>query len=776
MKLSYRASCGNALKVIVAEKADAGRRIAYFLSNGTQKSKKKDGLSYIEFKSGEEDYALVSLSGHIVELDFPKTMNDWSSVDLKELIHAEIKKNLRNKTAGNTLLNFGSGGNEFIVATDYDREGELIGAEALELAGIERSKSGTRVSRAKFSALTREEIENAFASRISMDYDLADSASAREEIDLIWGAVLTRFFSVSTKRLGKDFLSVGRVQTPTLALIVDREKEIINFKVEPFWKVQVTFSKKGNFLGNYDKNPIFEKKVADSVLSEVDGKNGKVLSYQMEVLRIAKPPPFNTTEFLREASRIGIGPARAMAIAENLYVRGIISYPRTDNTVYQRSISLIGVLKKLQKGEFKDDVTKVLEQDSIRPSRGRMEATDHPPIYPVSVPKQGELRSDAHKIYELVVRRFLATLYREGHREVRKSQIQISEHKFNTEGSKVVDPGWLSLYPYRKVSESFHPDLKEGEDVKAIKWEIVEDHTKPPPRYDSAGMLKLMEDLRLGTKSTRHDILQKLQDRGFIEGNPIRPTHLGMGFVDAIKTINSPISKPEMTATLEEDMDRITKKEITKEAVVSESRDMLSTVLEEFVSNRERIVEVINTSARMGDVVGECPEHHRDLILLKSRNSAKIKCSEEGCKIDYYVPSNALIKLEEKQCPVCTLPMIRVIRRGQAPEIKCVNPACEQNVKSASMGQCPVDSGTLIVRQSRSGKRFLGCSNYPKCTQTYSLPQKGFISQIGEVCPHCGAPILVSARKGYRWKFCPKIDCEFNGKKNGGKKSEKVKT
>ncbi|EQD79516.1 DNA topoisomerase, type IA, central domain protein, partial [mine drainage metagenome] len=172
----------------------------------------------------------------------------------------------------------------------------------------------------------------------------------------------------------------------------------------------------------------------------------------------------------------------------------------------------------------------------------------------------------------------------------------MSEHSFNSEGSKIIDEGWLSLYPYRKVSESYHPDLEEGEKVKAVKWEMVEDHTKPPPRYDAASLLKLMESLRLGTKSTRHDIIQKLQDRGFIQGNPVRPTHLGIGFIQAIKLINSPISKPEMTARLEEDMDRITRKEVSKQDVVNESRDMLTNVLNDFISSRQRIVEVINSS------------------------------------------------------------------------------------------------------------------------------------------------------------------------------------
>ena len=148
-------------------------------------------------------------------------------------------------------------------------------------------------------------------------------------------------------------------------------------------------------------------------------------------------------------------------------------------------------------------------------------------------------------------------------------------------------------------------------------------------------------------------------------------------------------AKAEMTAKLEEDMDRITKREISKESVVRESQEMLDSVLKEFMNNREKIVEVINSSAKMGDVVGKCPIHSTDLVLMKSRDSAKIKCATSGCRIDFYVPTNALVKVEEKKCPECSLPLIRIIRKGQAPETKCIDPGCVYNTKNSSLGKCP---------------------------------------------------------------------------------------
>ena len=762
------------LTLIIAEKADAARRISYFLSDGGSKQKKAKGLSYIEF--GEGDHTVViPLSGHIIEIDFPKELNDWKSVNLSTLVDSKILKNVKNRTAYNTLKHFAPEADRIIIATDYDREGELIGVEALDiiLSEIRHLDRKPQILRAKFSALTGEEIRQAFSDPITVDYNLADSAEAREEIDLIWGAVLTRFFSLAAHRYGKNFLSIGRVQTPTLALIVKREKEIMEFKPEPYWRILVTFFKKGAFQGEYEGGNIREEETARNIFDAINGKDGVTKEFEKHLERIGKPSPFNTTDFLREASRIGVPPAKAMSIAELLYTRGYISYPRTDNTVYQRSISLRSVLNKLVGSEFSEDVKKVLSQEKIVPSRGRTEAMDHPPIYPVNAVKKGVLKGDYAKIYELILRRFLATLYIAGEREIKEALITIGEHNFKTRGVRITNPGWLELYPYRRIEEFYHPDLEKGEAVKATEWNMVKEETKPPRRYDMASLLKTMEELSLGTKSTRHDIIGKLQDRGFIEGNPVKPTNLGIGLIDSVTTVKSRISEPEMTAELEGEMDRIAGKEMKKEDVVAQSRTMLHSVLSDFKNRESDIKDTINVSLKRGEILGKCPFHDRNIILLKNRDFYTVKCEDESCRINFNMPGRSLIQLLEDRCPICSLPKIKVIRKGQSPDIRCINPKCDFNRTKDSFGECPSDGGSLVVRQSRYGKRFLGCSNYPDCKVTYALPQMGVLSLTGEKCPYCSAPLIIMTGKGRKWKFCPKIDCEYNGKKKKGEKNKK---
>ncbi|EQD77880.1 DNA topoisomerase III beta, partial [mine drainage metagenome] len=340
-------------------------------------------MSYIEFQKDNDEYYVVPLSGHIIEIDFPSTLKDWKPEILKKLIGSAIEKKIKNKRASESLIYTANDSQRIIVATDYDREGELIGVEALEIIkGKNRSLKG-EILRAKFSALTGTEIKDAFSEPIQVDYNLSDSAAAREEIDLLWGAVLTRYFSIITGRMGKDFLSIGRVQTPTLAIIVKRELEIETFVPRPYWVISVEFFKEIPFRGTLEEGPIFEEDRANKILESIQGKNGIVISFEKKDERIARPPPFSTTDFLREASRIGVQPGKAMKIAENLYVKGYISYPRTDNTVYQRSIPLKAIAEKFLESDFKKEAQLVLSQEKIRPTRGRTETTDHPPIYPV---------------------------------------------------------------------------------------------------------------------------------------------------------------------------------------------------------------------------------------------------------------------------------------------------------------------------------------------------------------------------------------------------------
>src|SRR5205807_10102389 len=214
-------------RLIVTEKFNAAVRIATILSDGKAKRTNVEGTSVFEFSQGEDRVQVVGLRGHIINLDYPDALNDWARVDLKELVWAEPQKVVTAGKIGAALKVLAAQADEVVIATDFDREGELIGVEALGL--IREARPEIRVRRARFSALTKWDIEDAFANLVDVDYPLASSAEPRQSVDLASGAVLTRFVSIASRQLARYFLSVGRVQSPTPPLPQDRQREIGNF-------------------------------------------------------------------------------------------------------------------------------------------------------------------------------------------------------------------------------------------------------------------------------------------------------------------------------------------------------------------------------------------------------------------------------------------------------------------------------------------------------------------------------------------------------------------
>ncbi|MBR3409459.1 MAG: topoisomerase I, partial [Candidatus Methanomethylophilaceae archaeon] len=290
-------------KLIITEKANAARRISTILSDGQSHSATSGGVTVISFETGGDEYKVVSLRGHIIELDYSKQYNDWSAVSPVDLVYAEQVKTVRVKSILNTIRSIAEESDEVIIATDYDREGELIGMETVRAIGVyQEGASGCTldgkiaVKRAKFSALTKGEVEAAFSDLADPDKKLADAAETRQIVDLSWGAVLTRLISLSSGQVGKNFMSVGRVQSPTLKLLVDRHEEIEKFVPVPFWDVVGKFGMLA-FKGNHEGNHFWNKEEADAVMSKIsEEKEGTVVEYEVSPKEEYKPAPFDTTQ------------------------------------------------------------------------------------------------------------------------------------------------------------------------------------------------------------------------------------------------------------------------------------------------------------------------------------------------------------------------------------------------------------------------------------------------------------------------------------------------
>lgn len=752
--------------LIIAEKSNAARRIATILSDGKSRKTNIGGIPVFVFSKDDDEYSVVGLRGHVVQLDYPKEMNDWSKVDLKKLIFTPPIKKITASKLINAIRELAERSDEVIIATDYDREGELIGLETVRIIGIDMS----RVKRAKFSALTKHEIERAFKNLVTPDERLAASAESRQIIDLAWGASLTRLISLASGQTGHNFLSVGRVQSPTLSLIVNRHREIENFVPEPYWIIKARFEDSREFNGEHSENPFWEKRRASEIMKKLEGESEGIVEKYDVAERMEYPPsPFNTTTMLAEASKIGLSPAKAMKIAEDLYTDGYISYPRTDNTVYPGSLSLKHILEQLKYSEFAREAEELLSQPSIRASRGKVQTTDHPPIHPVAGATKQKLRGDRWKLYELIVRRFLATVAPPSKAEERTCHISVNGELFVATGYQIKEMGWRKYYTYWKVRESVLPPLEMGERVKVISVNLEEKETKPPSRYTQGKLIQEMERLGLGTKSTRHEIIQKLYDRKYVEGSDLVPTATGIAVVESLEKHAKMITESEMTAALERDMERISTGETTLQEVVKESQEMLSDILGVMQDHKEQIGREIRQALREQNFIGKCPKCGNDLRIIRTRKGTFIGCSGyPECTETYPIPRSAKVEITNENCDKCGLPKIRVIRKGQPVSIQCINPKCESNLKKNTLGKCPKCGGELRIIYSRNGKRFVGCSGYPDCDQTYPLYQRGHIISTNKQCPYCGLPVIKIKNGKRETEICINPDCGGKNKSTKG--------
>ncbi|MBU2565389.1 MAG: DNA topoisomerase I [Candidatus Thermoplasmatota archaeon] len=660
------------MKLIICEKAIAARRIATILSDDRFKIQRINNIPIYFFENNES--MVIGLRGHIISLDYPQKYALWNRTKPRELIRVTACKKANEKEIVSALKKLANDVDEVIVATDFDREGELIGVEALDI--IKEIKPDIKIKRARFSALTNEEVTDAFENLSDVDYNLSKSAETRQIIDLAWGATLTRFISLASGQLGKDFLSVGRVQSPTLRLIVDREKEINAFKPKTYWEIEGIFEKdKKNFKAKHVRDRFWENEPAKKIFENVkSAKKAIVLDVTKKQKKEKPPAPFNTTAFLQAATSLGFSASDAMRVAEDLYQNGLISYPRTDNTVYPKTLNLRNVLKELS-GMF-PEANEILSLKVLKPTKGKKLATDHPPIHPVSTPKS-RLNPEQHEIYELVVRRFFATLSPDALSETMNVEFDVNNEKFISSGYRIIEQGWRKYYPYIKTKETLLPSLEKNEGVNIIKIEMPEKETKPPKRYSQGSLIPFMEKLGLGTKSTRHEIIKKLYNRGYIQSKQPVPTKTGFAVSEALENYAEPITKHDMINTLEEDMSRIAEGKKSFDDVVKESQDMLEKVMDVLEKNGEKIGSLIRTALKEENIVGMCPQ-----------------CSDK-----------------------------------------------------------------MIIIRSKRGKRFAGCMSYPKCTNSYPLPQNGKIIPLNEKCEHCGAPTVKLITQRGPMTFCINMEC-----------------
>ena len=813
------------MKLIVTEKNDAAGQIARLLSDsGKPKADKVYDTPVYRFRRGGEDCVTIGLRGHILQPDFPPELkfNDeegwfgvtaegevlpadvpdglarppydtkrkpylkdgidikgWKIASLPYLVWAPIEKTPAEKGIIRSLKNLAKKADSVVIGTDFDREGELIGSDALRQ--IREVAPDVPVSRARYSAFTKAEIDHAFNNLVELDQDLADAGESRQYIDLIWGAVLTRYLTTARFSGFGNTRSAGRVQTPTLALVVERERERMAFKPEDYWVIfgEASHGEDDPFKVSHTTARFWDKDAADAAYANVaQAKEARVTAVERKSRTQRPPAPFNTTSLQAAAAAEGISPARTMRLAESLYMDGLISYPRVDNTVYPSSLDLKDCVRTISKvPQYAPTCKALLSQPKLTATRGKQETTDHPPIYPTGAADPEKLQPAAWKLYNLIARRFLATLMGPATIEGTKVTFDVNGEPFQASGNVLANPGFRSIYPYGLKKDDQLPELNEGDVCDVEKTDLLAKQTEPPARYSQGKLIQEMEKRGLGTKSTRASIIDTLYQRKYLKNDPCEPSQLGMAIIDALNTYAPRITTPEMTSELEDDMTKVAEGTDTQTQVVTHSRALLAGMMDGLIEHTEDLSEAIADAVTADAKIGVCPKCGRDLVV---KTSAKTRGSFAGCMgwpdcdVTYPLPQGRIEALEGEAavCPDCGAPRIKVQPFRQKAYETCINPACPTNREpDVEVGVCHAcaeagRTGKLIAHKSeRTGKRFIRCTNYDDCGTSYPLPQRGKLEATGEECPDCGAPMVIVTTARGPWKLCPNMDCPGREKK-----------
>lgn len=643
--------------LIITEKPQAALKIASAL--GTPRKYAENNVPFYELERDGKTIIVASAVGHLFNLTYQKGQVGWPVFKMEWI--PSYTKTPFTKRYYEVLKKLSKRASEFIVATDYDIEGEVIGWNVLRFIAKK-----TTAKRMKFSTLTKPELERAFIHALpTLDWGQAYAGETRHQVDWLYGINLSRALMSAIKKTGSfRILSIGRIQGPALKIIVDREREISNFKSEPYWQV---FARANNTEFKHTKD-IFNRSELEHFKNITEAHADTVKKTE----HVEPPHPFDLTSLQREAyAWHKINPSNTLKLAQSLYLDGLISYPRTSSQKIPQEINPKQILKALAKHYPQaNKVTRAV------PMEGPKTDPAHPSIYPTGEVRN--LKEDEKKIYDLIVKRFIAAFSANAILDRKTVTLTAGDKKFSASGLNVREKGWTEVYP-ALFEESELEDLHGPVQVDEIKF--VDKETQPPKRYTPTSLITILEKKNLGTKTTRSLIVDTLFERGYLEGKSIQATPLGIKLIESVEKYSPVIIDENLTRDLEEKMEEIqhsTENLEEKENKVVESViQLIDNIAREFKANELEIghslqqgTNELRQMQREASVIMPCPLCKQGNLVIKY--SKKISryfaaCDQyPNCKATYSLPPNGLIKTTGKLSQN-NLPILIAIRKGKRP-------------------------------------------------------------------------------------------------------------
>ncbi|WP_332237348.1 DNA topoisomerase III [Sporolactobacillus sp. KGMB 08714] len=639
--------------LILAEKPSVAREIARVLGC------RNNSRNYIE----GDRYVVTWALGHLIELKMPEDYDNryktWRMDDLPI-----IPKKMEIKTIKQTSAQFHAirrlaqrkDLGTFVIATDAGREGELVARWIIEKIGWRKP-----VQRLWISSQTDRAIRDGFSRlKPAGDYDkLYQSAVCRSQADWLIGLNVSR--ALTTKY--EDSLSAGRVQTPTLSMIIDQEETIQSFRPQPYWTIDARIGGYTAAWRHGEQSRLFDPQQAETIVKELKGQQAVVDKLEIRRKKEHQPLPYDLTELQRDANRhLGFSAKKTLNVLQALYERHkIVTYPRTDSRYLTRDIAATMPERlKAISSVYGEETRPILHKQKGKVLAANVfndaKVGDHHALIPTEQPVYiGDLSADERKLYDMVIRRFLALFYPEHQYESVRALLSAGNQHLVIQDTVEIDPGFRRIVGTgEERAPQTHGSLREGQALPIGKVSLQQKMTEPPARLSEADLLTKMEKYGLGTPATRADIIEKLLQSEAIErnaGGRLHPTPKGRQLIDLV---NPTLKSPELTAKWENQLEDIAKGTGSPDRFIKNIREQTVRLVQE-IKESEQSYKIQNLTGT------KCPECGSPMKEGKDRDGGRVLvCINRAC--GYRKRKDP--KLSNRRCPTCHKKM--EIHQGKA--------------------------------------------------------------------------------------------------------------
>jgi DNA topoisomerase-1 len=681
--------------------------------------------------------------GHI--RDLPKSNKAAIDIEAGFIPHYEISKG--KEKVVHELQSLAEKATSILLATDPDREGEAIAWHIDELLKKDK-KVKAPIKRVTFHEITKEAVEEALKEPREIDTNLRKAQEARRVLDRLVGYDLS---GIIWKKV-RYGLSAGRVQSPALRIIMEREREIRAFVPEKYWKLFGEFEtlKKAKITLTCDEEPRDENLV--NKILEVGKKSDWVVSAVKESEQKRSPrAPFTTSTLQQTASsRLGYSPSRTMQLAQKLYESGHITYMRTDST--NLSAAAQGEIIAMVKKEYGPEYAEA----RVYKTKSKNAQEAHEAIRPTHIHVAHAGTEEQQKLYRLIWERTVSSQMTDAKLSKTKISAVIEDDKslpaFSANGSRLLFPGWLKAEPDARGEDVELPVCVVGEKIKLLDLQSVEKFTEPPSRYSEAGLVKELEERGIGRPSTYASIMRTIEDRGYVkkEGKTLFPTDTGEVVSDFLEKNFSSYISDTFTAEMEDELDEISRGEREYEKTL---KNFYGPFLKE-IKEKDKLAKATDLGDAPENI--KCPKCGKSMIIKLSRGGKFYSCSDyPDCTGALMLDGTELQGPKEigELCPLCGEKkgksgggklVIRERRDGSGTFISCSRyPKCkfikedeEEKKRKMTDVQCPTcKKGFMMERKGRFGL-FYSCSNYPDCKNAIKA------KPTGNICNMCGSLMM----------------------------------